>query len=89
MNEANAKKLVDTLSRMRGAALKLGQMLSLQDEGLLPPELAKIFDRYSFHYCFLCCRVRYSADFMPAKQLEVTNIISNKVTICSRLCEVN
>ena len=48
MNEANAKKLVDTLSRMRGAALKLGQMLSLQDEGLLPPELAKIFDRYLF-----------------------------------------
>ena len=30
MNESNAKRLVDTLSRMRGAALKLGQMLSIQ-----------------------------------------------------------
>jgi predicted unusual protein kinase regulating ubiquinone biosynthesis (AarF/ABC1/UbiB family) len=32
-NEANAKKLVDTLARMRGAALKLGQMLSIQGIG--------------------------------------------------------
>ena len=32
LNEANVDKLVARLSRMRGAALKLGQMLSFQGE---------------------------------------------------------
>jgi len=32
ISERNAQVLVDSLCRMRGAALKLGQMLSLQDE---------------------------------------------------------
>ena len=27
--------------RMRGAALKIGQMLSIQDENLLPPQVGK------------------------------------------------
>ena len=31
-------KLVDTLGRMRGAALKVGQMLSIQDSDVLPKE---------------------------------------------------
>ena len=30
LTEANMNKIVDTLCRVRGAALKLGQMLSLQ-----------------------------------------------------------
>lgn len=30
MTEANAEKIVRTLCRVRGAALKLGQMLSIQ-----------------------------------------------------------
>lgn len=30
MTEANAERIVDTLCRVRGAALKLGQMLSIQ-----------------------------------------------------------
>lgn len=30
MSEANVSRLVDKLSRMRGAALKLGQFLSIQ-----------------------------------------------------------
>ena len=33
----NAERLADALCRMRGAALKLGQMLSIQDESTLPP----------------------------------------------------
>lgn len=33
-SEANIERLVKKLSRMRGAALKLGQMLSIQGEGL-------------------------------------------------------
>ena len=30
LNDANLERIVDTLCRMRGAALKLGQMLSIQ-----------------------------------------------------------
>eukprot|EP01114_Cavostelium_apophysatum_P011966 TRINITY_DN26564_c0_g1_i1.p1 TRINITY_DN26564_c0_g1~~TRINITY_DN26564_c0_g1_i1.p1 ORF type:complete len:599 (-),score=100.77 TRINITY_DN26564_c0_g1_i1:9-1805(-) len=59
LSEANVQRLVKTLSRMRGAALKLGQMLSIQDDALLPPQLAAILER-----------VRYGADAMPDHQLE-------------------
>ncbi|XP_038073239.1 atypical kinase COQ8B, mitochondrial-like [Patiria miniata] len=58
-NEANAERIVDTLCRVRGAALKLGQMLSIQDNAMISPELQRVFDR-----------VRQSADFMPAWQME-------------------
>jgi aarF domain-containing kinase len=44
---------------MRGAALKLGQMISMQDTNLFPPEFEEIF-----------ARVRDGANFMPAWQLE-------------------
>lgn len=30
LNEANAERLAQGLSRMRGAALKIGQMMSIQ-----------------------------------------------------------
>ncbi len=53
------ERLVDGLCRMRGAALKIGQMLSIQDESLLPPALAAAM-----------ARVRQGADVMPQKQLE-------------------
>lgn len=43
-----------------GAALKIGQILSIQDNNLLSPQLQKAFER-----------VRQSADFMPTWQLEV------------------
>lgn len=58
MTEANAEKIVRTLCRVRGAALKLGQMLSIQDPDLISPALLKIFER-----------VRHSADFMPTRQV--------------------
>ncbi|CAM9105965.1 unnamed protein product [Ectocarpus fasciculatus] len=57
-SDANAERLAETLCRMRGAALKLGQMLSIQDESVIPPSLAKALDR-----------VRQGADVMPTKQL--------------------
>ncbi|KAG5176572.1 protein required for ubiquinone biosynthesis and for respiratory growth [Tribonema minus] len=57
-SDANAERLAEALCRMRGAALKLGQMLSIQDEGVIPPQLAKALER-----------VRAGADTMPAKQL--------------------
>lgn len=36
LSEKNAERLALALCRMRGAALKIGQMLSLQDESLVP-----------------------------------------------------
>jgi aarF domain-containing kinase len=65
LTEENAQRIVDTLCKVRGAALKLGQMLSLQDETLLSPTLQKMFDR-----------VRQSADFMPFTQTEQV-LVSN------------
>lgn len=59
LTEANAERIVETLCRVRGAALKLGQMLSIQDNTMISPELQKIFER-----------VRQSADFMPGWQME-------------------
>ena len=60
LSDANAERIVATLCRVRGAALKIGQILSIQDEALMNPQLAKIFQR-----------VRESADFMPTWQMEV------------------
>jgi len=57
-NDANADRLAKTLCRMRGAALKLGQMLSIQDETLLPPTLSRALEQ-----------VRQGADAMPSYQL--------------------
>lgn len=39
LTEANAERLANALCRMRGAALKIGQMLSIQDESVLPPQV--------------------------------------------------
>lgn len=55
----NAERIVDTLCRVRGAALKLGQILSIQDSSIVSPQLVKAFDR-----------VRQSADYMPDWQVE-------------------
>ncbi|KAF7201391.1 atypical kinase COQ8A, mitochondrial isoform X1 [Nothobranchius furzeri] len=64
LSEANAERIVRTLCKVRGAALKIGQMLSIQDDAFMNPQLAKIFER-----------VRQSADFMPSKQM--MKIINN------------
>ncbi|KAG8448779.1 hypothetical protein GDO86_015734 [Hymenochirus boettgeri] len=58
LTEANAEKIVDTLCKVRGAALKIGQMLSIQDNNFISPQLQRIFER-----------VRQSADFMPSWQM--------------------
>ncbi|XP_076680030.1 ubiquinone biosynthesis protein COQ8, mitochondrial isoform X1 [Andrena cerasifolii] len=59
LTKANAERIVSTLCKVRGAALKIGQILSIQDETIISPELQKIFER-----------VRQSADFMPTWQIE-------------------
>ncbi|XP_037551167.1 atypical kinase COQ8A, mitochondrial [Nematolebias whitei] len=61
LSEANAGRIVRTLCKVRGAALKIGQVLSIQDDAFINPQLAKIFER-----------VRQSADFMPTKQMMKT-----------------
>eukprot|EP00871_Galdieria_phlegrea_P005651 jgi/Galph1/6087/GphlegSOOS_G4749.1 len=58
LSDANTDRLASTLCRMRGAALKLGQMLSIQDEKLLPPQLLHALER-----------ARHNADVMPRRQL--------------------
>jgi aarF domain-containing kinase len=59
MSAAQAERLAEGLCRMRGAALKIGQMLSLTDESMLPPQIAAVLER-----------VRTQADIMPRRQLE-------------------
>jgi predicted unusual protein kinase regulating ubiquinone biosynthesis (AarF/ABC1/UbiB family) len=41
LNARNARKLAESLSHLRGAAMKVGQLLSLQGEDLLPPEFVE------------------------------------------------
>ncbi|KAJ3208225.1 hypothetical protein HDU82_002764 [Entophlyctis luteolus] len=60
-SQKNIERIVARLSRMRGAALKLGQMLSIQDTHMLPPELEEIL-----------LRVQNSANYMPDSQLMTT-----------------
>ena len=58
LTPGNAMRLADRLSHLRGAAMKLGQMISMDAGDLLPPELATIL-----------ARVRENADRMPPAQL--------------------
>jgi aarF domain-containing kinase len=57
-NNANAERLTNSLRRMRGAAMKLGQMLSIQDESIAPPALTSALEN-----------VRRGAEAMPQYQL--------------------
>ncbi|KAH8300967.1 hypothetical protein KR044_007511 [Drosophila immigrans] len=59
LSPANAERIVDTLCKVRGAALKIGQILSIQDTKVVSPQLAKAFER-----------VRQAADYMPDWQVE-------------------
>lgn len=74
MSERSAETLAAGLCRMRGAALKLGQMLSIQDETVIPPHVQAALDR-----------VRSGADYMPRHQLEnvlkVINIYFLKINL--------
>lgn len=59
LSPSNAEKIVDTLCKVRGAALKLGQILSIQDSNIVSPQLIKAFER-----------VRQAADYMPDWQVD-------------------
>ncbi|KAI1215046.1 ABC1-domain-containing protein [Annulohypoxylon truncatum] len=53
----NMERLVAKLSRMRGAALKIGQVMSFQDSKMLPAPIREVLQR-----------VQDRADYMPAWQ---------------------
>lgn len=61
MSPKNIERMAKKFSQMRGAALKVGQMLSFQDSAVLPKEIQQIL-----------LRVQNSAHYMPASQLEKT-----------------
>ena len=58
LSRKNLEQVADRLARMRGAAMKLGQLISMDSGTLLPPELASVLDR-----------LRDDAVIMPAAQL--------------------
>ena len=58
LTPGNAMRVAEQLSRLRGAAMKLGQMISLDAGDLLPAELTSIL-----------ARLRDSAHYMPPSQL--------------------
>ncbi len=59
LTPANATRVADRLSHLRGAAMKLGQMISMDAGDLLPPELTNIL-----------ARLRNQAYRMPPQQLD-------------------
>lgn len=59
MTPANARKVTQQLSNMRGAAMKIGQMISMDSGDLLPKEFADIL-----------ARLRSDAQNMPREQLK-------------------
>ncbi|MEH3160170.1 MAG: AarF/ABC1/UbiB kinase family protein [Sphingomonas taxi] len=59
LTPANATRIADRLSHLRGAAMKLGQMISMDAGDMLPPELAAIL-----------ARLRNQAHRMPPQQLD-------------------
>lgn len=58
LTPANARKIADRLATMRGAAMKLGQLMSMDTGDFLPPELSDIL-----------ARLRADAQHMPQGQL--------------------
>jgi predicted unusual protein kinase regulating ubiquinone biosynthesis (AarF/ABC1/UbiB family) len=58
LTPANAQRLADRLSQMRGAVMKVGQLMSMDGHGVLPP-----------HFADLLGGLRDRAHSMPASQL--------------------
>lgn len=59
LTPGNAARITAQLAQMRGAAMKVGQLMSLEGGDFLPPELAEILGH-----------LRADAHFMPPKQLD-------------------
>ncbi len=59
LTPANAARLALQLSRMRGAAMKVGQLISMESGQFLPPQLAQMLQG-----------LQAEADHMPERQLQ-------------------
>jgi predicted unusual protein kinase regulating ubiquinone biosynthesis (AarF/ABC1/UbiB family) len=59
LTPANARKITQQLAQMRGAAMKVGQLISMDAGDLLPPEMAAIL-----------ARLRSDAHAMPQRQVQ-------------------
>ena len=59
LTPANVRRVASRLSEMRGAAMKVGQLLSMDNGNLLPPQLAELLSH-----------LREDAHRMPRNQLE-------------------
>ncbi|MZR12908.1 AarF/ABC1/UbiB kinase family protein [Maritimibacter sp. DP07] len=59
MTPGNMRRVADELAHMRGAAMKLGQLISMDAGDVMPKELADVF-----------ARLRADAHFMPPAQLK-------------------
>lgn len=59
LTPGNAQKVTDQLSQLRGAAMKVGQLLSMGGDDMLPPELAEVL-----------AKLREQAHHMPPPQLK-------------------
>lgn len=63
LTPANARRVADQLAQLRGAAMKVGQLLSMDAGELLPPELADILSRLR-------------ADAIPMPMSQVVNALN-------------
>lgn len=59
LTPGNVQRMTDRLSHLRGAAMKMGQMISLDAGDFLPDELSRIL-----------ATLRDQANFMPTRQLD-------------------
>jgi predicted unusual protein kinase regulating ubiquinone biosynthesis (AarF/ABC1/UbiB family) len=59
LTPGNVSRIADQLAQMRGAAMKVGQLVSMDTGDVLPPELTEIMGR-----------LRQDAHFMPPRQLK-------------------
>ncbi|MBB4286017.1 AarF/UbiB family protein [Roseospira goensis] len=59
LTPANARTVADQLAHLRGAAMKVGQLISMDAGDMMPPELAEVL-----------ARLRADAHFMPHGQLK-------------------
>ncbi len=66
LTPANARRLADRLSEMRGAAMKMGQLLSMDSGQVLPPQLSEIL-----------MKLREDAHRMPLGQ--VAQVLDNSL----------
>lgn len=63
LTPANARRVADQLAQLRGAAMKVGQLLSMDAGELLPPELADIL-------------ARLRADAIPMPMSQVVKVLN-------------